>query len=246
MVCEVAVELCGGRFSNEGGCSLVVVPVELVRIITGKKCGNVIQKHGQSPLSTSTQPKKKKITKVVTHVQARVTLQPSEDLAEVKALEEKECDQPEANKGEKTNSTVTNLSSNTSLSQEEILAIKNKNHIEALRRLQKHCKLETRFKSSSSSNAPVSDESYGSVNLMIQQLRVIVFDVNLFKAIEEDANFKTDIHKLLKEINKQRILDSTIQFLFEFKDLFNHIYRYIQLRKTCDSQLQHKMEELAK
>lgn len=79
---------------------------------------------------------------------------------------------------------------------------------------------------------------------MIQQLRVNVFDVDLYNAIEEDANFGIDIRKLLQPINKQNIHDSLVQILFNFEAFFNHICWDIQLKKTYDAQIQQNNGEV--
>lgn len=131
-------------------------------------------------------------------------------------------------------------SSNISLSKEDILVIKELNSTEALWPLQKLCRLSTRATSTNSSNAPMVDVSEGSIKLVNQQLKGNVFYLKLYKAIEEDAKFRTNIHKLLKEINKQRTLDSLVQFLFEFKALFNHIFQNIHLKKAYHAQIQYK------
>lgn len=126
-------------------------------------------------------------------------------------------------------------------SREEILAMKKRNPIEALRRLQNLRKLSNKTNSLNSSNAFVTDVSDGSVNLVIQPLKANVFNDGLFKAIDRDVKLGVDIQKLTLEINKQRIPNSLIQFLFEFEALFDHICRDIQLRKTYDAQIQQKM-----
>ena len=80
---------------------------------------------------------------------------------------------------------------------------------------------------------------------MIQQLRANVFDIDLYKAIQEDANFGTDIQKLLQANKKQNIPDSLAQFLFDFKAFFNHICLDIRLKKTYDTKIHQKKREVA-
>lgn len=74
---------------------------------------------------------------------------------------------------------IQDFSSNTSLSKEETLAIKRKNPTEALRRLQKLHMLSTGTKSSNSSSASLAYASEGTVNLLIQQLKDDIFEVDL-------------------------------------------------------------------
>lgn len=143
--------------------------------------------------------------------------------------------QPEGDAGDNNDPVIQDISFNTSLSRYEILSIKKKNRTKSLRRLQKLRKLSTSA-GSNSSNAFVVDASKGSINLMIQQLKAYIFEIYLYKSNEEDANFGNDSQKLLQEINKQKIPDSRVQFLFDFEAFFNHICRDIYLKITYDAQ----------
>lgn len=58
------------------------------------------------------------------------------------------------------------------------MAIKKKNLEEALRHLQKLCRLSTKTNSSNSYNVLVVDVSESALNLMIQQIKANIFDVD--------------------------------------------------------------------
>lgn len=79
---------------------------------------------------------------------------------------------------------IQDYSSNTSLSQKEILSTKRKNPSKALRRLQNLRKLSTDTKSSNSYSASLADTSEGVVNLLIQLLKANIFEVELLTTIE--------------------------------------------------------------
>lgn len=57
-------------------------------------------------------------------------------------------------------------------------------------------------KSSNSSSASFDDASEGVVNLLIQQLKVDIFEFHLLTCIEGDAQLGINIQKLLAEVNK--------------------------------------------
>lgn len=90
---------------------------------------------------------------------------------------------------------------------------KQKNHTGALRRLQKLHKLSTSTRSSNSYNASLADVSEGSVNLLIQQIKANIFEIDILNAIKEEAQLGIGIQKLLTEINMQKIPYSMVQFL---------------------------------
>lgn len=52
--------------------------------------------------------------------------------------------------------------------------------------------------------------------MLIQQLKEKVFEVDLFKTIEENPPVVCDIKDLLKQLNNQDFPDSTINFVIEF------------------------------
>lgn len=79
-----------------------------------------------------------------------------------------------------------------------------------MRRIQKLCKLSTDTRSSNSSGALLGDVSEGSVNLLIQQLKVNILEVDLLNFIKGDAQLGIDIQKLLVELNRQRVSDSIV------------------------------------
>lgn len=124
------------------------------------------------------------------------------------------------------------------------MAIKRKNQIEALRILQKLCKLSIDTRSSNSYDASLGDAGEGPLNLLIQQLKANIFEVNLLNAIEGHTQFGIDIKNLLAELNKQRVPYSMVQFLFEFEAYFDQVCRDINLKNTYNNRLQQTREAI--
>lgn len=83
-------------------------------------------------------------------------------------------------------------------------------------------RLLTGTRSSHSSIDSLADASEISVNLLIQQLKANIFEFDLLNAIKGDVHLGTNIQKLLVELNKQKVPDSMVQFLFEFKAYFEY------------------------
>lgn len=111
----------------------------------------------------------------------------------VKSVPTKKENQPATVTEKQAQPAIHESSSNTSLSQEEILALKRKNPTKALKRLQKLCKLSIGSRSSQSSDDSLADIGDNSVNLLIQQLKSNIFEVDLLNAIEGDTRLSTDI-----------------------------------------------------
>lgn len=55
------------------------------------------------------------------------------------------------------------------------------------------------------------------MDLLIQQLKANIFEVDLLNSIKGDAQIGTDIQNLLAELNKQRVPNPMVQFLFKFE-----------------------------
>lgn len=137
----------------------------------------------------------------------------------------------------KTQPIIHDSSSNTSLSQEEILALKRNNPTKALKRIQKLHKFSTGSRSSQSSDALLADIGDNSMNLLIQQLKENIFKVYLLISIEGDAQLGFDIRTLLVDLNKHRVSDSMVQFLFEFEAYFDQVFRDIDLKRINNASL---------
>lgn len=65
-----------------------------------------------------------------------------------------------------------------------------------------------------------------------------IFEVDLLNAIKGDARLGDDIQRLLAELNKQRISDTLVQYLFKFEAYFDQVCKDIDLKLTNNSQLQ--------
>lgn len=130
--------------------------------------------------------------------------------------------------------------SNTFLSQEEILDLKRNNPIGDLKRIQKLCKLSIGSKSSQSSDASLADISNDSVNLLIQQLKANIFEVDLLSAIEVDTQLGTDIQTLLDKLNQHRVSNSMVQFFFDFEAYLDQVCRDTDLKITNNTKFQQK------
>lgn len=121
-----------------------------------------------------------------------------------------ENDQPNNRQPKQTQADVHDSMSNTSLSLEEILALKIKKPTKALKRLQKIRKLSTRSRSSHSFDASLANNGNDSINFLIQELKANISKVDLLNAIEGDARLGDDIKSLLAELNKQQMYDALV------------------------------------
>lgn len=104
-----------------------------------------------------------------------------------------------------------------------------------MRRLKKHRRLSNGLRSSQFSDALLPNTSEGSINLLIQQLKEIIFEVDLLNAIEINAQLGIDIQKLFVELNKRRVSDSMFQFLIEFEAYFDQAYGDVDFKRTYNA-----------
>lgn len=63
-----------------------------------------------------------------------------------------------------------------------------------------------------------------SMNLLIQQPKENIFEVDLLNFIEGDTRLGTDIWKLLVKLNKHQVSDSMVQILFVFEAYLDRVF----------------------
>lgn len=158
----------------------------------------------------------------------------------VETVPTEEKDQPTIVEENQAQPIIHDSSSNTSLGQEETLAIERKNPTESLRRLQKLLSLSIGSRSSHFSDASLADVGEGSMNLLMQQLKANIF----LNAIKKDTQIGFEIQNLLVELNKLRVPDSMVQFLFEFEAYFDQVCRDIKLNKTYNNRFERTKEAM--
>lgn len=82
------------------------------------------------------------------------------------------------------------------------------------------------------------------MNLVIQQRKANIFEVDLLNAIEWDIWLGTEIWTLLVELNKHQVSDSMVKFLFDFEAYFDQVCQDIDMKRTNSARLQQTKEDM--
>lgn len=152
----------------------------------------------------------------------------SEEETETEAKEEEQ----EENKGSPSVVKTPHSEASTPypiLSPKELSDLKNKNPLEAFRRMVSMSSTESK---PSASTASVGDISISPHDALIRDLRAHILEVDLFGAIEADHVLAFKIKDLLHKLNIPESTDSLIGFIVEFEPLLDQISKDIQKKKS--------------
>lgn len=109
-----------------------------------------------------------------------------------------------------THPPIRDSSSNTSLSQEDIIVVKAQNPVEVMRMMVKSHGMNVDSRSSSSYDAD-NNLNEDSACLLVEQLKAYSLRDNLFQVLEQDPSIEYDIKKLLRNSVVKNYL--SLQFL---------------------------------
>lgn len=114
------------------------------------------------------------------------------------------------------------------LTPNDIRTIKQRNPIEALRKLQQMCRLSTDVPPPSTI-VGASSELHAEVIFILQQLKASLLDDKFLGALEREGEIARDVFKLLDSLALHDLPTSMVKYFVEFEAFFTHFTKDMSL-----------------